>query len=84
MSSELKNLKVQGILVLEYKWRIWVLLIATDSDIYEAFKSMNQSSMIKIKYYASEIWVVVDIIKKHSIKIFECSISKTNSIDKQR
>ena len=44
---------------------------------------MHQSSMIKIKY-ASEIWVVVDIIKKHSIKIFECSISKNNSIDKQR
>ena len=83
LSSELKNLKVQGILVLEYKWRIWVLLIATDSDIYEAFKSMHQSSMIKIKY-ANEIWVVVDIIKKHSIKIFECSISKNNSIDKQR
>ena len=33
---------------------------------------MYQSIMIRIKNYASEDWIVLDVIIKHSIKIFEC------------
>ena len=45
-------------------------LIASDSDIDEG--SMDQSIMTKIKNYASEDWIALDVIIKHSIKIFEC------------
>ena len=47
-------------------------LIASDSDIDEAFKSMYQSIITKIKNYASEDWIVLDVIIKYIIKIFEC------------
>ena len=54
--SELKKFKVQTILVLDYKKRndrkifhSSAKLIASDSDIDEAFKSMHQSIMTKIK-----------------------------------
>ena len=47
-------------------------LIASDSDIDEAFKFMYQSIMTKIEYYASEDWIVLDVIIKHGIKTFEC------------
>ena len=77
--SALKTFKVQKILVLEYKKRNYrkiyhssVKLIASDSDIHEAFKSMHQSIMTKIKNSACEDWIVLDVIIKHSIKIFEC------------
>ena len=33
---------------------------------------MYQSIITKIKRYASEDWIVLDVIVKHSIKIFEC------------
>ena len=46
-------------------------LIASDSDIDEAFKPMHQSIIEKIKNSASED-LVVETIVKHSIKIFEC------------
>ena len=56
---ELKKFKVRTILVLVYKkrnyYKIFHLstqLIATDSDIDEAFKSMHQSIITKIKSYA--------------------------------
>ena len=56
--SELKKFKVQTILVLDYKKRndrkifhSSAKLIASDSDIDEAFKSMHQSIMTKIKDY---------------------------------
>ena len=59
--SELKKFKFQKILVLEYKKRsnhksfhLRVKLIAGNSDIDEAFISMHQSIMTKIKTYASE------------------------------
>ena len=29
--------------------------------------------MTKISNYASEDWIVLDVIKKHSVKIFECA-----------
>ena len=77
--SELKKFKVQTILVLDYKKRndrkifhSSAKLIASDSDIDEAFKSMHQSIMTKIKNYACKDWIVLDVIIKHSIKIFEC------------
>ena len=54
--SELQKFKVQIILVLDYKKRndrkifhSSIKLIASDSDIDEAFKSMYQSIMIKNK-----------------------------------
>ena len=77
--SELKKFKVQTILVLVYKKRNdrkifhWsVKLIASDSDIDEAFISMHQSIMTRIKQYANEDWIVLDVTIKQSIKIFGC------------
>ena len=53
--SELKKFKVQTILVLDYEKRnnrktfhLSAKLIASDSDIDEAFKSMHQSIMTKL------------------------------------
>ena len=76
--SELKEFKVQTILVLDYEKRndckifhSSAKLIPNDSNIDEAFNSMYQSIMKKIKNYADKNWIVLDIIIKHSIKIFE-------------
>ena len=33
---------------------------------------MHQSIMTKIKNYTYEDWIVLDVIIKHSIKIFGC------------
>ena len=75
--GELKKFKVQTILVLDYKKRNYCKifysntnLIACDSDIEEAFKSMHQSIMTKIKNYSREDCIVLDVIIKHII-IFE-------------
>ena len=61
---EIKKFKAQPILVLEYKNRndhkffhSTAKLISSDSDIDEAFKSMHQSIMMKIKNSVSEGWV---------------------------
>ena len=77
--SELRKFKVQAILVLGYKKRndhkIFLsstILTNSDSDTDKAFKSMHQSFMTKIKSYVSEDWLVLDVIIKHSLKIFEC------------
>ena len=77
--SELKKFKIQTKLVLDYKKRndhkifhSGAKLIASDSDIDEAFKSMHQSIMTKIKNYADKDWIILDIIIKQSIKIFKC------------
>ena len=77
--SELKKFKVQTILVLDYKERndckifhASAKLIASDSDIVEAFKSMHQSIITKIKNYACKDSIALDVIIKHSIKIFQC------------
>ena len=63
MLSELKHFEVQTTSVLDYEKRnnhkifhSSAKLIASDSDIEEAFKSMHQSIMTKIKKYASEDW----------------------------
>ena len=46
-------------------------LIANDSDIDETLKSMQQSIMKKIKNYVCQDCIVLDVIIKHSIAIFE-------------
>ena len=76
--SELKKFKVQTTLVSDYKKRnnrkifhSSAEIFAGDSDIDEELKSMHQS-IIKIKSCAYENWIVLDVIMKHSIKIFEC------------
>ena len=75
----LKNFKVQTVLVLDYKKRndrkifhSSTKLIASDSDIDEAFKSMHLSIITKIKNYISEDWISLDAIIDHRIKIFDC------------
>ena len=76
---ELKIFKVQTLLAQDCKKRndqklshLCTKLITSDSDIDEAFKSMHQSIMTKIKTYACEDWIVFDIVVKHSTKIFYC------------
>ena len=73
--GELKKFKVQTILFLDYNKRndrkifhSSTKLIAGDADIDEAFKSTHYG---KIKKYASEEWIALDVTVKHSIKIFE-------------
>ena len=77
--SELKKFKVQTVLVLDYSKRNGrkifhssTKLTASDSDTDEAFKSMHQSIMTKIKNYACKDYIVLDAVLKLSIKIFEC------------
>ena len=79
MLNELKKFKVHIILVLDYKKRnnrkishSNAKLITSDPDIDEAFKSMHQSIMKKINNYTCKDWVVLDVVIKHGIKIFEC------------
>ena len=77
--NEFKKFKVQAVLVLDYKkindrkiFHSSTKLIASYSDTDEAFKSMDQSIMTKINNYACEDWIVLGVIIKHSINIFEC------------
>ena len=77
--NELEKFKVQTVLILDYKkinyckiFHSSTKLIASDLDIVEAFKSMHQGIMTKIKNDNHEDWIVLDVIMKHSIKIFEC------------
>ena len=81
IKSKLKALlnELKKLLVFDYKKRngrkifhSGTKLIASDSDIDEAFKSMHQSIMKKIKNYACKDWIVLDAIIKYSIKTFEC------------
>ena len=72
--------KVQTMLALDYKkkndnriFHLRTKLIASDSDIdIAAFVSMHQSIVRKTKKYTSKDWIVLDVIIKHSIMIFEC------------
>ena len=77
--SGLKKTKVQTLLVIGYKKRndhkifhSSTKLIASDSEIDEAFKFMHQNIMTKTKNYADKDWIVLNAIIKHSIKIFKC------------
>ena len=77
--NELKRCKVKTILVLEYMKRndrktfySSVKLIASGSDIDKAFISTYHSIMIKINNYDGKDWIVLDVIIKQIIEIFEC------------
>ena len=48
-----------------------VELITSDPEFDEIFTSMHQNIMTKTTNYASEDWIVLDVIMKHSIKTFE-------------
>ena len=76
---EWKKFEVKAVLVVDYKKRnerkilhSSTKLIASDSDIDEAFKSMHRSIMTKIENYVFEDWIVLDGVIKHDINIFEC------------
>ena len=76
--NELKRSKVQTMLVFDFKKRndckifhSSAKLIASDSDIDEAFKSMHQSIMTKIEKYTCKHWIVLNVIIKYSINIFK-------------
>ena len=66
-------------LVLEYKKRndckifhSSTKLSSSDSDIDEAFKSMHQSIMTKMKNYTSKDCNVLDAVITYSTNIFDC------------
>ena len=61
--SELKKYKVQTILALKLNAK----LIASDSDIDEAFKSMHQTIMTK---KIMLVKIVLDVITKHIVLRF--------------
>ena len=72
-------LKVQAILILNYKERnnrkifqSSAKLIVSVLDIDEAFKSMHQSIMTKMRNSVRKDWIVLDVVIRYSIKIFEC------------
>ena len=76
--SELKKFKVQAVLVLDYRKRnnckifhSSSKLISSVLGINEAFISMHQSIMTKIKNYDCKDWLVLDAIIKHNNMIFE-------------
>ena len=48
-------------------------LIADDSDIDQAFKTIHQSIMTKIKNSPRENWIVIETVIKHSSKNFKCA-----------
>ena len=69
MLSYLKKFKVQTILVLDYSKRsnrkifnLTAKLVASDSDIDKAFKSMDQSIITKIKNYNCKDWIALGVI----------------------
>ena len=74
----MEKLKDQTLLVLDYKERnngkifhSSAKLISKDSGKDKAFISMHQSIMMKVKNYTSEDWIVLVVIIKQYIKIFE-------------
>ena len=74
-----KKLKDQSILVLQCNkgndhkiFHLSVKLIASDSNTDEAFKSMYEAIMRKMKNSDSKYWVVIKTTVKRSIQIFEC------------
>ena len=76
---EWKKFEVKAVLVVDYKKRnehkilhSSTKLIASDSDIDEAFKSMHRSIMTKTENYVFEDWIVLDAVIKHDINISEC------------
>ena len=83
MLNELKKFKVQTILVkisVKEKNSLYTKLIPSCSDIDEAFKSMHQSIMSRIKKYACEDWIVLDTIVKTAFIFLKVSTKRINSI----
>ena len=73
----MKKFNVQRILFLEYKKRNDCKIFhsstkigASGSYIDEVLISMHQIIITKAKNYACEEWIVLDVIIKHSIKVF--------------
>ena len=67
--NELKKFRGQTIVVLGYKKRndrktfhSSTKLVASDLDIDEAFKSMHQSVIRKMKKYVCENWNALDVV----------------------
>ena len=76
--NKLKKSKVQTVLGLGYKKRndseifnSSTKIIASDLDINQAYKSIHQSIITKIKKYVCEDYLVLGKVIKHSIKIVE-------------
>ena len=76
---KLEKFKVQTMLVWEYRKRndckifhYSTKVFASDSDIEEAFKSIHQSIMIRIKNSASNDWIDTETILKHYYGIWTC------------
>ena len=75
----MKNFRVETVLVLNYKKRndckifhSSAKVIVSNSDIDEAFNFIHKNIMRKIKNYVCKDWIALDVIIKHSIKIFDC------------
>ena len=86
MFIELKKFIVQPILVLDYKERndheifhSSAKLIASDSDIDEAFKSMHEIIMTKIKNYSCKDRVVLDVLWSKVLRFLGVSIRRINN-----
>ena len=56
-----------------------MIVKSSDSDIDKAFKSLHQIIITGTKNYSFKDWIVLDVIIKHSITIFECQ-HKENKI----
>ena len=72
MLSKFKKFKVPTVLVLGYKkgndrkiFHSCTKLTGSDSDIEKGFISMNQSIMTKMKEFADEDRIALDVIIKH-------------------
>ena len=75
----MKKFKVKTVLILDTKKRNYcrifhssAKIIASDTDIDEAFISMHLSITTEIRNFTCEDWIFLDAIMKHIIKIFEC------------
>ena len=56
-----------------------MIVKSSDLDIDKAFKSLHQIIITETKNYSFKDWIVLDVIIKHSITIFECQY-KENKI----
>ena len=77
--SKFKKFKVQATLALDCTKRnnckilyLYTKLTASNSDIDETFKSMRQNLLTKIQINTCKDWIILEVIIKLSIKIFEC------------
>ena len=75
--SELKKFKVQAVLVLDYKKRNDCKFFHSSAKLVIQTLMKYLNSCIKAfsqkkKIYASKDWIFLDVIIKHSIKIFAC------------